>query len=126
MDIKYIRENTDLVRENQKKRFKDHNIVDKILELDKKSIKNKFLEEKCKHLKNIVTKLIQDTIHDQSKPKQFSTDFMKNESTDFNSETIFNQCYDLLMDKKNDDVKTILETICNNGLGKDLSKLSKY
>lgn len=39
IDIKLIRENPDLVKENIKKKFQDHKLklVDEVLELDKKS-----------------------------------------------------------------------------------------
>ena len=38
IDIKFLRENPDLVRENIKKKFQNHKLilVDEILELDKK------------------------------------------------------------------------------------------
>ena len=38
LDIKFIRENPDLVKENIKKKFQDHKLelVDKVLDLDEK------------------------------------------------------------------------------------------
>ena len=39
LDIKFVRENPDLVKENIKKKFQNHKLglVDEVLELDKKS-----------------------------------------------------------------------------------------
>lgn len=54
MDIKYVRENPDLVKENQIKRFKDPEVVNKILELDT-SWKN--LRRECDNLNRLKNQL---------------------------------------------------------------------
>lgn len=119
MDIKFIKENSDIVRTNQKNRFKDPSLVDKILELDTKSIQNNFLTENCNRVRNIIIKQIQLM-------NKTNKELMQNGSDNFDPEIIFNECFNLLMNKNPNQVKSIIEMIASEGKGQDLIKLSKY
>ena len=56
LDMKFLRENPELVKENIRKKFQDHKIelVDKVIELDKE---NRALKQKGDDLRNQRNKL---------------------------------------------------------------------
>ncbi len=60
IDIKLIRENPDLVRENIKKKFQDHKLplVDEVIELDKENRKTKQEAENLRAERNKISKTI--------------------------------------------------------------------
>ena len=60
IDIKLIRENPDLVRENIKKKFQDHKLplVDEVIELDKENRKTKQEAENLRAERNRISKTI--------------------------------------------------------------------
>ncbi|MCF7910712.1 serine--tRNA ligase [Candidatus Pacearchaeota archaeon] len=61
LDIKFVRENPDIVKENMKKKFReDIHIVDEVLELDKSWKEIKFNEEKLRKKRNEVSKKINE------------------------------------------------------------------
>jgi len=62
IDIKLVRENPDLVKENLKKRFKEESVklVDEVLKLDKKWRGLKFDEDKLRSERNAVSKKISE------------------------------------------------------------------
>ena len=60
MDIYYIRNNKDSVKENQRKRFLDENIVDDILRLDEEWIKITFRIRCLNHIKNDLSKIFKN------------------------------------------------------------------
>ena len=51
LDIKFLRENPEIVKENMKKKFQDHKIelVDKVIELDKENRALKQKGDDCVH-----------------------------------------------------------------------------
>lgn len=55
MDIRKVREDPDLIKENQKKRFLDPNIVDQILELDQQCVRTEYLRNQFRKAKNVAT-----------------------------------------------------------------------
>ena len=56
MDIKTVRDNVNALKENQIRRFKDPNIVDKIMELDKIAMDNEYTISQCNRIKNLISK----------------------------------------------------------------------
>src|SRR3972149_9517683 len=56
MDISFIRENSNKVKENQKKRFLDENIVDEILNFDSTWIKTSYQQKMIQELKTKIQK----------------------------------------------------------------------
>ena len=60
IDIKLIRENPDLVKENMKKKFQDHKLelVDKVLELDKKNREVKLKGDELRSSRNSLSSQI--------------------------------------------------------------------
>ena len=90
IDIKLIRENPDLVRENIKKKFQDHKLVliDEVLELDKKNREAKLhgddLRAKRKDLSNEVGNLMKQG-------KKEEANLIKSEVQKINDELIQNE-----------------------------------
>ena len=60
LDIKHIRENPELIKENEKKRDRDISVVDSVLDLDAKWLSAKKQVEKLKHTRNIVSEEINE------------------------------------------------------------------
>ena len=66
IDIKFLRENPDAVKENIKKKFQEHklSLVDEVIELDKKSRESKLngdnLRNERKNLSNQIGALMKD------------------------------------------------------------------
>ena len=60
LDIKFIRENPEIVKENIKKKFQMHKlpIVDEVLELDEKSRANKSEADNLRAMRNKISKNI--------------------------------------------------------------------
>ncbi len=58
LDIRLFRENPEMIRESEKKRFKDPKIVDKVVEYDKKWRHVLKEVEKLKHKRNVVSREI--------------------------------------------------------------------
>ncbi len=69
IDIKLIRENPDIVKENLKRRREDTKIVDEVIELDKNYREIKIDVDKLRHKRNEVTKKIAEA---KSKGEDFS------------------------------------------------------
>ncbi len=66
MDIKYIRENPEKVKENQLHRFKDPSIVDSILEIDKTWREIRSLSDNLRRLKNKLSMSFKDAPTEES------------------------------------------------------------
>ena len=72
IDIKFLRENPDIVKENIKKKFQDHKLklVDEVLELDKKNreakLKGDNLRSDRKNLSNQIGNLMRDGKKDEA------------------------------------------------------------
>ena len=60
IDIKYLRENPDIVKENMKKKFQDHKLglVDEVIELDKQRRENQAEADSIRSEKNKISKQI--------------------------------------------------------------------
>jgi len=58
LDIRLFRENPEMIRESEKKRFKDPKIVDKVVEYDKKWRHVLKEVEKLRHRRNVVSREI--------------------------------------------------------------------
>ena len=60
LDIKFVRDNPDIVKENIKKKFQDHklSLVDEVLELDKKSREVKFHGDELRSSRNSLSNQI--------------------------------------------------------------------
>ena len=60
LDIKFVRDNPDIVKENIKKKFQDHklSLVDEVLELDKKSREVKFRGDELRSSRNSLSNQI--------------------------------------------------------------------
>ena len=60
LDIKFVRENPDVVKENIKKKFQDHKLVlvDEVLELDSKSREVKFRGDELRNSRNSLSNQI--------------------------------------------------------------------
>ena len=60
IDIKFLRENPDVVRENIKKKFQDHKLVlvDEVLELDKESRELTLMCDELRMRRNSISKEI--------------------------------------------------------------------
>ncbi len=58
LDIKLFRENPDIIKESEKKRFKDPSVVDKVIEFDKKWRERLDEIQKLKHEKNEISSKI--------------------------------------------------------------------
>ncbi len=55
LDIQLFRENADVIRESEKKRFKDEALVDKVVELDRKWREALKQAEALRHRRNVVS-----------------------------------------------------------------------
>jgi seryl-tRNA synthetase len=58
LDMRIFRENPELIRESEKKRFKDTKNVDKVIEFDRKWRSSLQRAEKLKHRRNVISKEI--------------------------------------------------------------------
>ena len=60
IDIKFLRENPDIVKENIKKKFQDHKLplVDEVIELDKQRRENQAKADAIRAEKNKISKQI--------------------------------------------------------------------
>ncbi len=109
IDIKYLRENPDVVKENIKKKFQDEKLglVDKVIELDKRSrelkTKGDNLRSDRKKISDEIGKLFKDG-------KRETAELNKQKVTEINNQLI-------LLEKEeenlNQEIKTIMMTIPN-------------
>ncbi|MHA1385845.1 MAG: serine--tRNA ligase [Candidatus Helarchaeota archaeon] len=77
LDIKLFRENPDLIKESENKRFKDPSIVDKVVEYDGKWKKLKREIDLLRQEKNKITKKIAELIKNGEDPKKEKEESIK-------------------------------------------------
>jgi len=77
LDIKLFRENSDLIKESENKRFKDPSIVDKVVEYDGKWKKLKREIDLLRQEKNKITKKIAELIKKGEDPKKEKDESIK-------------------------------------------------
>ena len=72
IDIKFLRENPDLVRENIKKKFQNHKLilVDEILDLDKKNRETKLNGDELRMKRNSLSSEIGNLMRNGKRMKQ--------------------------------------------------------
>src|SRR3989304_7723513 len=63
MDIHKIRENPELIKENQRRRFLNDTVVDEIMKLDIQGIQTEFQRNRLRNAKNIITASFKNSIH---------------------------------------------------------------
>ena len=90
IDIKLIRENPNLVKENIKKKFQDYKIdlVDKVLELDKKNREVKLIGDDLRMNKNSLSSKIGLLMKDGKKDE---AEAIKKQVQDINSQLVENE-----------------------------------
>ena len=90
LDIKFVRENPDLVKENIKKKFQDHKLclVDKVLELDKKNRELKLNGDELRASRNSLSKEIGNLMRDK---KLQEAEIIKKQVNEINEKLITNE-----------------------------------
>ena len=109
IDIKLIRENPTLVKQNIKKKFQDHKLelVDKVLELDKLNKKVKLNGDELRSKRNSLSSQIGLLMRDGKKDE---AEAIKKEVNDINNQLIENE---QLEDKYASEIKDIMMKIPN-------------
>ena len=90
IDIKFLRENSEIVKDNIKKKFQDHKLVlvDEVIELDKKY---RELSAKCDELRNKRKTLSQEIGNLMKQGKKEEAENVKNQANNINEELTKNE-----------------------------------
>ena len=109
LDIKFVRENPDLVKENIKKKFQDHKLglVDEVLELDKKNRELKLKGDELRSSRNTLSSQIGSLMRDGKKDEAES---IKQKVNEINDELANNE---VLEQEYADKIKGIMMKIPN-------------
>ena len=109
IDIKFLRENPDIVRENIKKKFQDHKLplVDEVLELDEKNRKIKLHGDDLRMNRNNLSAKIGTLMREGKKDE---AEDIKKQVTNINEELVSNEKLELEYSEK---IKEIMMKIPN-------------
>ena len=109
LDIKFVRENPDLVKENIKKKFQDHKLpmVDEVLELDKKNRELKLKGDDLRSSRNSLSTQIGSLMREGKKDE---AEAIKQKVNEINEELSHNE---VLEQEYSDKIKEIMMKIPN-------------
>ena len=109
LDIKFVRENPDVVKENIKKKFQDHKLglVDEVLELDKKNRELKLKGDELRSSRNSLSTQIGSLMREGKKE---NAENIKQKVNEINDELSHNE---VLEQEYSDRIKEIMMKIPN-------------
>ena len=109
IDIKFLRENPDIVKENIKKKFQDHKLVlvDEVIELDKKNREAKLKGDELRSIRNSLSTQIGNLMRDGKKE---DAEKIKQEVQEVNSQLVHNE---QLEEKYSEEIKQRMMKIPN-------------
>ena len=109
IDIKFLRENPDIVKENIKKKFQDHKLVlvDEVIELDKKNREVKLKGDELRSIRNSLSTQIGNLMRDGKKE---DAEKIKQEVQEVNSQLVHNE---QLEEKYSEEIKQRMMKIPN-------------
>ena len=123
IDIKFLRENPDLVKENIKKKFQDHKLqlVDEVLELDKKNREAKLKGDELRAKRNQISTQIGNLMREGKKDE---AQVLKQEVIKINSEIETNKVLEEKYDIETKNIMMKIPNILHNSvpIGKDDSE----
>ena len=90
LDIKFVRENPDLVKENIKKKFQEHKLsfVDEVLELDKKNREVKLKGDELRSMRNSLSSQIGNLMKNGQRDE---AEKIKTQVQDINNQLVENE-----------------------------------